>query len=294
MTTPSNINPSEKFQPLSIKDWDKFQHYKHRNPPWIRLYTDLLDDPEFYSLDPVAAKTLMLLWLLASKNQGKLPASKKLAFCLRMAESEVSSVLPKLSHWITIDDSAMLAPSLHDAIPETETETETETERKLVAAKPLPKTKRGSRLPEEWMPSQEGLNFAESKLGNPRTTLELDKFRDHWKSKGVARVDWEATWRNWVRNCRGVPPPATPAPNGLVASTKIFVPAETAPYQAWEAHLKAKGQKCPKRERHGPEGTQVGWWFDSEWPPGDQGKVAYALQQVRGLHLEGGSNGRTD
>jgi len=29
-------------------------------------------------------------------------------------------------------------------------------------------------------------------------------FRDHWHSKGEARADWEATWRNWVRREKAV------------------------------------------------------------------------------------------
>ena len=27
-----------------VKNWSKFQHYKNRNPPWIRLHVEILDD----------------------------------------------------------------------------------------------------------------------------------------------------------------------------------------------------------------------------------------------------------
>lgn len=44
--------------------------------------------------------------------------------------------------------------------------------------------------------------------------LVAEKFRDHWLSasgqKGV-KLDWEATWRNWVRN-EGDPPTARASP----------------------------------------------------------------------------------
>src|SRR5690606_19747530 len=32
---------------LTVKNFERFQHYKDRNPPWIKLYNDLLDDYEF-------------------------------------------------------------------------------------------------------------------------------------------------------------------------------------------------------------------------------------------------------
>lgn len=37
--------------------------------------------------------------------------------------------------------------------------------------------------------------------------LEAEKFADHWHAKPGAdarRLDWEATWRNWIR--RALPP----------------------------------------------------------------------------------------
>src|SRR5580765_8214402 len=54
---------------LRIKDWSRFQHYKHRRPPWIRLHRSLLEDPTWHSL-PLASRALApMLWLLASETQ---------------------------------------------------------------------------------------------------------------------------------------------------------------------------------------------------------------------------------
>lgn len=68
--------------------------------------------------------------------------------------------------------------------------------------------KRGTRLPEEWSPSIEDWNEAVTKLGQQGAKLELSKFRDHWKAapgqRGV-KLDWDATFRNWIRNARGQP-----------------------------------------------------------------------------------------
>lgn len=40
--------PSTGF--LRVKNFDRFQHYKDRTPPWIKLYNDLLDDYDFSCL----------------------------------------------------------------------------------------------------------------------------------------------------------------------------------------------------------------------------------------------------
>jgi len=45
---------------MKIKNWHKFQHYKHRNPPWIKLHRGLLDDPEWFALSGDASKVLAM------------------------------------------------------------------------------------------------------------------------------------------------------------------------------------------------------------------------------------------
>ena len=65
-----------------------------------------------------------------------------------------------------------------------------------------PKSTRGSRLPADWKPNAELAEWSKAE----RPDLDLRKvfaeFKDYWTSiagsKGV-RLDWDATWRNWVR-----------------------------------------------------------------------------------------------
>jgi hypothetical protein len=57
---------------LTVKNWERFQHYKDRKPPWIKLYRDILDDKVYLSL-PVASMALApCIWLIASENDGKI------------------------------------------------------------------------------------------------------------------------------------------------------------------------------------------------------------------------------
>ena len=58
---------------LHIKNWSKFQHYKDRHPPWIKLYRSLLTDYTFAELPDKSKLDLVLLWLLASDHEGMIP-----------------------------------------------------------------------------------------------------------------------------------------------------------------------------------------------------------------------------
>jgi DNA-binding transcriptional ArsR family regulator len=65
--------------------------------------------------------------------------------------------------------------------------------------------KRGARLPGDWALPDEWRDWAVSEHGMTAraVALEADKFRDYWHAKAgkdAAKLDWQATWRNWCRN----------------------------------------------------------------------------------------------
>jgi 5-methylcytosine-specific restriction endonuclease McrA len=66
---------------LQVKDFDRFQHYKDRDPPWIKLYVRILQDYAFGTLPDTQKAHLMLIWVLASKMDNKIP--KDAAFVTR-------------------------------------------------------------------------------------------------------------------------------------------------------------------------------------------------------------------
>ena len=128
---------------MQIKSWKKFQHFKDRKPPWVKLYRDILDDMEWYQLPGEAAKLLIMLWLIASENDGVLPDIKMISFRLRKDISTVTESISYLNHWIEgiddelskisnksivyQDDIKMISSRYRSDSVETETETETET-----------------------------------------------------------------------------------------------------------------------------------------------------------------------
>jgi hypothetical protein len=130
---------------LTVRNWSKFQHYKARRPPWIKLHRDLLENRSFLEL-PVASRALApLLWLLASESEdGSLPDSPKdLAWRLRCSEAEiVSGINPLIAgeflSGVLLPASVALAARGQHADSETEGETETEGEERKAPAEPTP------------------------------------------------------------------------------------------------------------------------------------------------------------
>jgi hypothetical protein len=115
---------------MKIKNWSKFQHFKDRKPPWVKLYRDVLDDLDWHELDPLASKVLVMCWLIASEDEGRLPNAKTLAFRLRMSEKQTLDCLNKLSHWLEQDDINVISSQYQLDSLETERETEAEAETK--------------------------------------------------------------------------------------------------------------------------------------------------------------------
>jgi len=81
---------------LAIKNWQKFQHYKDRNPTWIKLHRSLIDDRNYFLLSAEGAKLLPLLWILSSENNGLLPDIGQLTFRLRTSEEKLIIILSEL------------------------------------------------------------------------------------------------------------------------------------------------------------------------------------------------------
>lgn len=122
---------------MQIKNWAKFQHFKDgsRKPPWIKLYRDLLDNLEWHELSAESAKILIMLWVVASENHGKLPDIKKLSFRLRVTEDQLSKALNDLKEWVLLDDITTISEGYQETRLEEkrrEEEIETEPERDII------------------------------------------------------------------------------------------------------------------------------------------------------------------
>ena len=61
------------MQYIKILKWDEFQHYKKRDPLWIKLYRSILDQYEYDCLQDDSKLLLFTLWLLAARLSNKIP-----------------------------------------------------------------------------------------------------------------------------------------------------------------------------------------------------------------------------
>ena len=57
-----------------VKNWWRFQHYRDRRPPWIKIHQSILSDPAVMSLSKSDRWDLVTLWLRASDVEGTFPA----------------------------------------------------------------------------------------------------------------------------------------------------------------------------------------------------------------------------
>ena len=102
-----------------------------------------------------------------------------------------------------------------------------------VAAAPTPK--RGTRLPTDWQPARSEANIAAEKGHTSEfLTGQLLQFRDYWTAKAGAngtKLDWDATWRNWIRRSHEFAPakPTRPRTAGSLTEAEWQQMIERSP-----------------------------------------------------------------
>ena len=178
---------------------------------FLRSVVDLAEVarvPELYALAGVAVRALELEGLEVERPRQPLPPHS--ATLLPMSSTERSRKHRELQRNATKCNDATLqnvavAPSLYDLSTEKDTE-ETQRESALqrngnVASVARVASQRGGRAPASDASSEELAGFT-SRWAIDSKHPEYPKFLDHWRAqpgqRGV-KLDWGATWRNWVR-----------------------------------------------------------------------------------------------
>lgn len=115
-----------------VKNWQEFQHYRDRKPPWIKLHRNLLDDYDYACLHLASRAIAPCIWLIASEStDGSICLDPDyLVFRLRCDKEDIiEGVKGLISKGFLIPDSATLPRCYQDACLETETEVEKELEK---------------------------------------------------------------------------------------------------------------------------------------------------------------------
>lgn len=188
---------------LSIKNFEKYQHFKKSNPPWVKLYRSLFTDREFMRL-PLPCKYLYIgLITLASEGCNKVfndPfwISQRLA----ILPSEVDLKPLYRSGFLIASDSTVYRQTISQRRDREETETEREA---AVAAhtptlqKVVPRQKKQkTELPEGFTFNDRHKSIADG-LGL-NVHAECARFKDKALAKGYTYCDWDAAFRNWLSN----------------------------------------------------------------------------------------------
>jgi hypothetical protein len=182
---------------LRIRNFEKYQHrIKTQNAPWIKLYVKLLCDIDFLKLD-VDARYLYIGLLILAAETGNSTVNDPAYLCHRLAIERSRFNLTPLFR------SGLLCAS--ERTIRREIEREREKPKKgdgegdsVVVDKPRPNANRGSIYPDGFEPDERAQSLATSYGLNPHK--ELAAFRDHHTAKGSVFKDWQAAFRNWLRN----------------------------------------------------------------------------------------------
>lgn len=208
---------------LQVKNWESFQHYKDRNPPWIKLYNHLLDDFDFSCLPDASKAHLLSIWLLASRTENKIPNNSgwignkinateevNIELLVKLGFLEVNGSKNSKLQTSEQDASKVIHSAVQDACTEKrERESRVEGEgAKATSSKKFIK------------PTIEDV-FAYMQERNHNSRDEAERFFDYWESIGWVRnrtpmKNWKASVRTWLKNAKPVP---TNKPNSVPEPT---------------------------------------------------------------------------
>ena len=125
---------------IIVRNWDTFQHYRDRRPPWIKVYLDLTHNEEFLELTGHERGVLLGLWLEYAASGRKLRHDTAM-ISRRLGLKVTKRTLKALNDAGFIEISASAALASRARTREKEKETDPPTPRRGARAKPRkPKT----------------------------------------------------------------------------------------------------------------------------------------------------------
>jgi hypothetical protein len=271
---------------FSVKNFEKFQHYKDRAPPWIKLYNELLDDYEFGRLPDASKMHLIAIWLLASRSGNKIPYDSAWVARRINANTKVDLTLLACSGFIVVDQqlqeagqdaSNTLAYCNQDACLEGEGEKRKVETEEIAASPPKTRKKPARSLPDNFEISPanhshaKALGFSDSEIKR-----EHQRFFMHAKAKGLTYADWDAAEYNWITKGADFAG-KQPRGEGGIADDGTIEVLDQIQLEAWDAYgVERNGKPYPRNKKGG-------WRFPSKWPPGHDAKQLESVQSLLAL-----------
>ncbi len=188
-----------------VKNWWKFQDYRYRRPPWIRLWKDIENDPAFASLSEINQYRLIRLWLFAAEIDGRLPRDhrkigRRLGVYHHKKCDDLVSIFTSKGF---ISQQDIRGMRLVKSSTETETETETDIHTPPVV-QTFPSESKPFRKPFE-KPTLHQVVLYMEEIEIPNAHLEAEGFMAYYESNGW-RVGknpmkvWKGSVQTWKHN----------------------------------------------------------------------------------------------
>jgi hypothetical protein len=129
---------------IIVKHWGDFQHYKDRDPSWIKNYSRLLHDDAYLNLTMHQRGTLHGLWLSYAAADGQLPGSTT-RVSQQLGDRISTDTLEALNHAGFIGFSASKPPRLSASLEKLREEKEKKDLRAPPRQTPTPNSKPNGR-----------------------------------------------------------------------------------------------------------------------------------------------------
>jgi hypothetical protein len=195
---------------IHIRSWDRFQHYKDRDPPWIKLYRDLLTT-ESWALGTDDSRLVQVASiLLAARYQNATPLNPALirkVASLDMSEARLLSAVTYLSDTGFLEiqgDADERKRSASGALASCASETEQSRDRAEQSRDREVARKRAAArtCPDDFELTIDMIGWAESQCPGIDIDRETASFKDY--TFATAKTDWVKTWRNWMRKAKPI------------------------------------------------------------------------------------------
>ena len=180
---------------LRVKAWETHQHYRDRSPPWIKLHLALLTDYDWACLPDATKGHLTGIWLLASRENGRIPDDPKWVAAKIGARSRVDLELLVNVGFLVRDNTGEASDVLAQ-------------DDKRDASTPLAARKQAAspRALARGRGRDRGREETETTADRSRDPAELESFDEAWKayprrpnnSRGKARRAWMARLKEGI------------------------------------------------------------------------------------------------
>lgn len=195
----------QKF--LSLKNFEKYQHYKQRNPPWVKVHKTMLGDPEFMKLSATMKYVYIGLIILASETDNRVLNDRSFIahrLCIQASDIDLNALYR--SGFLLASRKHVASMLSENAPSDSDSSDNSDSDNSDTEKPPAASPSVLSRLDDFSITPDLEAWAAKESISNPSAYLE--EFKDYWHSVGGKRrngqtiQNWSATFKNRLRDLK--------------------------------------------------------------------------------------------